>query len=1195
MPRSQQLFLQFDQSERQTQKPPQAAIEESLPDMPAPAIATDDLRRKIAAYLRDADQEIGIHELRSEMGFHAIDTDPDPLANPVNRILKEMRDAGEVICVEPEWGEPRFSLPSEESIPADFDAADIKGNEMAKRQLLVAAASGQPIRIEGPAEQREQFRSLADILDVPIEDDKGRLVVLVQLQTPHRREVETLLQGASTADMRKALAEMNEDVPDEMLDGAEEVLGATVRTEHIAKSVEEMVRTVASAIARLERSPAIHPAHMAEAINYCVTEDSPKKKPPEPSKDAPPLVRPDRQLTYDGLPHWEWPKAREDRDTITVDRLYDDIDGPSHRFIVRRGDTVEVFFSRTRTDIAEVVGISLAKRQVRVRFQEGTDGLWMSVGNIYPAPPEEPAPRRKGEAPLSEIVEAASSPPPDGFTDGDRVEPVSKEPFTFDDFRKYRQTFEAGDITAVELKAEFTRLRQSKDAFCLGLTKRYDAAQLKRLAARFGCFDAKRNTKPQNAESIYRTVLQSFTLSDSVMWSPLSGQTIEDAVAQQVDGVTEEELQQYYAEQKKAEEFEKQAIEDPKTLADFQLFIRRKGIDELTPSQRVSFEEVHADHTRDQRAERRAASMVGKIRTEEAAKVQLSIREGWHAKRDIPLWIVQLGERVDRSAFNELKVKAKQLGGWYSSFKRDQAGFQFTDEDAARRFAALQEEDVDRSDVLAARKERKIESASERLISAAETLESEAEEALQSDETRLKNTVRRAEMAASMRGQAYASQAMARTLRSIAAALAGGDTNYLDGVWARTHVETLINLLRRGKTERNKKLLEERGELGVWQRHNAVQEMDNRPMEAEDAASCTYPYPSVYRRHLEEAVAIAKNRRGVKKIARRFDSFLITDRDRHFVDFTDENDIGLLAEFVDRCKGVSIETRWIEQGMDDYRRLQAANIHTPQEMRCALRELASHLARKRDDDPVQKLEQQLIGREIPGFFPTPKAIVSRMLELTEIEPNDRVLEPSAGKGDILDLIRSKHPDARVTAVEINAALLEILGAKGHAVEQGDFLGHKGEYDRVVMNPPFENGQDIDHIRHAFDLVAPGGRVVAVISEGPFFRQDKKAEEFRRWLDELGGESEQLPEDAFKGIDAFRQTGVRTRIVSIERGVLALEQPADASRPETTQACGLGESDRQKLGDAKTQEQYQLAYREQMSRSFCPGCGETEIF
>ncbi len=65
-----------------------------------------------------------------------------------------------------------------------------------------------------------------------------------------------------------------------------------------------------------------------------------------------------------------------------------------------------------------------------------------------------------------------------------------------------------------------------------------------------------------------------------------------------------------------------------------------------------------------------------------------------------------------------------------------------------------------------------------------------------------------------------------------------------------------------------------------------------------------------------------------------------------------------------------------------------------------------------------------------------------------------------------------------------------------------------------MNPPFENGQEIDHVRHAFSLLAPGGRLVSVMSEGPFFRSDSKAIAFRAWLDEVGAETESLPENAF---------------------------------------------------------------------------------
>ena len=200
----------------------------------------------------------------------------------------------------------------------------------------------------------------------------------------------------------------------------------------------------------------------------------------------------------------------------------------------------------------------------------------------------------------------------------------------------------------------------------------------------------------------------------------------------------------------------------------------------------------------------------------------------------------------------------------------------------------------------------------------------------------------------------------------------------------------------------------------------------------------------------------------------------------------------------------------------------------------ALRELVSHLKKKRDDDPVVKAEQALIGKQLNGFFPTPKAIISRMLELADIRPGHRVLEPSAGKGDILDMLREHYPDADVAAVEQNGTLFDVLAAKGHDVERGDFLEHAGTYDRIIMNPPFENGADIEHVRHAFDQLAADGRLVSVMSEGPFFRSDRKAKEFREWLDEAGGESEQLPGDAFAGSDAFRQTGVRTRLVQISK-------------------------------------------------------------
>lgn len=51
--------------------------------------------------------------------------------------------------------------------------------------------------------------------------------------------------------------------------------------------------------------------------------------PPDTKHVSLSLVRPDRQLTYDGVIHFEWPPPEHDHDTITVDRIHADIDGPS--------------------------------------------------------------------------------------------------------------------------------------------------------------------------------------------------------------------------------------------------------------------------------------------------------------------------------------------------------------------------------------------------------------------------------------------------------------------------------------------------------------------------------------------------------------------------------------------------------------------------------------------------------------------------------------------------------------------------------------------------------------------------------------------------------------------------------------------------------------------------------------------------
>ena len=139
------------------------------------------------------------------------------------------------------------------------------------------------------------------------------------------------------------------------------------------------------------------------------------------SLPPPPLVRPDRQIVYpDARTHYDWPPAEglHDRDTITVDRVTDDIDGPAHRFVIKRGDTVEAYMAHDRFHTGRVIGISHAEQKVRVAWSEDSDrGGWWNVGAIYPA--AEPEPERTASArPLSQIVEQANdeNAPPGGWS-----------------------------------------------------------------------------------------------------------------------------------------------------------------------------------------------------------------------------------------------------------------------------------------------------------------------------------------------------------------------------------------------------------------------------------------------------------------------------------------------------------------------------------------------------------------------------------------------------------------------------------------------------------------------------------------------------------------------------------------------------------------------------------------------------------
>jgi predicted RNA methylase len=180
-------------------------------------------------------------------------------------------------------------------------------------------------------------------------------------------------------------------------------------------------------------------------------------------------------------------------------------------------------------------------------------------------------------------------------------------------------------------------------------------------------------------------------------------------------------------------------------------------------------------------------------------------------------------------------------------------------------------------------------------------------------------------------------------------------------------------------------------------------------------------------------------------------------------------------------------------------------------------------------EPIMETGEYSRTKQDFGQFDSPPDVVARVIELARIEPGARVLEPSAGIGNIARA--AAEAGGVVTAVEIDprrcAQLADIPCVRGH---NHDFLlqAPAAHFDRVVMNPPFAKQADIDHVLHAHKCLRAGGLLVSVMSASVLFRDNAKTKAFREFVEARGGTFERLPDASF----AQSGTAVHTCIVTI---------------------------------------------------------------
>ncbi len=180
------------------------------------------------------------------------------------------------------------------------------------------------------------------------------------------------------------------------------------------------------------------------------------------------------------------------------------------------------------------------------------------------------------------------------------------------------------------------------------------------------------------------------------------------------------------------------------------------------------------------------------------------------------------------------------------------------------------------------------------------------------------------------------------------------------------------------------------------------------------------------------------------------------------------------------------------------------------------------------EPPEDKIDNILLtgeytdSKKVFQFYETPEELAQQIVDLADIIDGESVLEPSAGKGRIAQLV-----PVPCDCVELEPGNRRHLLWNGFRLVGDDFLKFNDRYDVIVANPPFTRQQDIDHILHMMKLAKR--RVVSVASASVMFRENRKTVEFREKIEALGGTIEELPQKTF----AKSGTNVNTCLVVVD--------------------------------------------------------------
>jgi len=178
----------------------------------------------------------------------------------------------------------------------------------------------------------------------------------------------------------------------------------------------------------------------------------------------------------------------------------------------------------------------------------------------------------------------------------------------------------------------------------------------------------------------------------------------------------------------------------------------------------------------------------------------------------------------------------------------------------------------------------------------------------------------------------------------------------------------------------------------------------------------------------------------------------------------------------------------------------------------------------------------------PDFYPTPDHLINKMVSGLDFNYINSILEPSAGKGNIVDKLKaiekpaysynSKKYNFDIDCIENDETLRTILKGKNYRLVYNDFLTYDTmkEYDLIIMNPPFSNG--CKHLLKALEMQERnGGSIICLLNAETLkndYTNDRKT--LNRKLEEYNATIEYLQESF---IDAERSTSVEIALIKVK--------------------------------------------------------------